>query len=462
MAMWEDQRIAFEARRSRMVSEAIEKDEGVPKATLSTFDVVAIIVGIVVGAGIFKTPSLIAAHVSDVVEMLALWMIGGALSFVGALCYAELAITYPNAGGDYHYLHRAFGRGVSFLFVWARMAVIQTGSIAFLAFVFGDYASQLVRLGSHSSAIYAGAVVLALTMLNVAGIDPGKSAQNLLTSIEICGLLSVIVAGLIAAAPTADGAGTVEAIAGERASIGLAMVFVLLTYGGWNEAAYVSAEIRGERRIAWALFVSLGLITALYMLANLAYWRVLGLTGMTHSDVVAADLMRRAVGEGGGRLISLIIALSALTSANATVITGARAAYAMGRDYRLFRFLGRWDERAGTPVNALIAQGAVALALVIFGAMTRDGFTTIVEYTAPVFWFFFLLTGVALLVLRVKEKERQRPFTVPLYPVVPLIFCASSACMLYSSLLYTGIGAVAGVAVLACGLLIFGLARKRA
>jgi APA family basic amino acid/polyamine antiporter len=462
MSMWEDQRIAFEARRSQMVSEAIEKDEGVPKATLSTFDVVAIIVGIVVGAGIFKTPSLIAANVSDIVEMLALWMIGGALSFVGALCYAELATTYPNAGGDYHYLHRAFGRGVSFLFVWARMTVIQTGSIAFLAFVFGDYASQLVRLGPHSAAIYAGAVVLALTMLNVAGIDPGKSAQNLLTSIEICGLLSVIVAGLILVAPMADGTDAVDTIENGGHSIGLAMVFVLLTYGGWNEAAYVSAEIRGERRIAWALFVSLGLITALYVLANLAYWRALGLAGMVRSDVVAADLMRRAVGEGGGRLISLIIALSALTSANATVITGARAAYAVGRDYRLFGFLGRWDERAGTPVNALIAQGAVALALVIFGAMTRDGFTTIVEYTAPVFWLFFLLTGVALLVLRVKEKERQRPFTVPLYPVVPLIFCASSAYMLHSSLRYTGIGAVAGVAVLACGLPIFGLARKRA
>lgn len=452
MATWEDQRIAFEARRSRMVSEAIEKDEGVPKATLSTFDVVAIIVGIVVGAGIFKTPSLIAANVSDIVEMLALWMIGGALSFVGALCYAELATTYPNAGGDYHYLHRAFGRGVSFLFVWARMTVIQTGSIAFLAFVFGDYASQLVRLGPHSAAIYAGAVVLALTMLNVAGIDPGKSAQNLLTSIEICGLLSVIVAGLILVAPMADGTDAVDTIENGGHSIGLAMVFVLLTYGGWNEAAYVSAEIRGERRIAWALFVSLGLITALYVLANLAYWRALGLAGMVRSEVVAADLMRRAVGEGGGRLISLIIALSALTSANATVITGARAAYAVGRDYRLFGFLGRWDERAGTPVNALIAQGAVALALVVFGAMTRDGFTTIVEYTAPVFWLFFLLTGVALFVLRVKEKERQRPFTVPLYPVVPLIFCASSAYMLHSSLRYTGIGAVAGVAVLACGL----------
>ncbi|MER3428164.1 MAG: amino acid permease [Pyrinomonas sp.] len=446
-----------------MAVEATERAETAqrnePQATLSAVDAAAIIIGIVIGAGIFKTPSLVAANVADAQTMLALWAIGGVVSFIGALCYAELVTAYPNAGGDYHYLSRAYGAPVSFLFVWARMVVIQTGSIALLAFVVGDYASQLVSLGARSSAIYAAAVVLILTTLNAAGIHHGRRAQNLLTATEVGGLLLVIGAGLALAAPAAT-PNNVESQTGAGA-IGLAMIFVLLTYGGWNEAAYVSAEVRGARRLVWALFISIGAITMLYLLANFAYWRGLGLSGMASSEVVAADLMRRTLGEWGGRLISLLIALSALTSANATVITGARAAYAVGRDYRLFSPLGRWNQQTATPVNALIVQGAVALALVLFGAMTRDGFTTMVEYTAPVFWFFFLLTGVALFALRFKDAGRARPFAVPFYPVTPLLFCLSSSYMLYASVRYAGLGAAVGVVILVLGLPVWLVARRR-
>jgi amino acid transporter len=236
------------------------------------------------------------------------------------------------------------------------------------------------------------------------------------------------------------------------------MVFVLLTYGGWNEAAYVSAEVRGERRkIAWALILGLGIVTALYLLVNLAYLRGLGLAGMAASETVATDLMRSAVGERGAALVSLLVAVSALTSANATTITGGRSSYALGRDYRLFSFLGRWSGRANTPVNALMAQGAVALVLVLFGLLTRKGFTTIVDYTAPVFWLFFLLTGISLFVLRMKEPAVKRPFRVPLYPLTPLIFCVSSLYMLWSSLAYTG-----GVLILLAGVPLLLWARRQA
>lgn len=446
------ERMAVDATKR---AEVTWRDE--PRPTLSAVDAMAIIIGIVIGAGIFKTPSLVAANVPDAPTMLALWAVGGVVSFIGALCYAELVTTYPNAGGDYHYLNRAYGSAASFLFVWARMAVIQTGSIALLAFVVGDYASQLISLGAHSSAVYAAAVVVILTALNAAGVHHGRRAQNLLTATEVGGLLLVIGAGLALAAPAgvaADGAANQPG----TGAIGLAMVFVLLTYGGWNEAAYVSAEVRGTRHLVWALFISIGAITTLYLLVNFAYWRGLGLSGMAGSDVVAADLMRRAVGAGGGRLISLLIALSALTSANATVITGARAAYAVGRDYALFAALGQWNRRTETPVNALVAQGAVALALVLFGAATRDGFTTMVEYTAPVFWFFFLLTGVALFALRFKDAGRARPFAVPLYPVMPLLFCFSCGYMLYASVRYAGLGAAVGIAILVLGVPVWWLA----
>jgi amino acid transporter len=437
-----------------------KSNTGSPRPVLSLGDAMAIIVGIVVGAGIFRTPSFVAANSGSASAMLMMWLAGGLVSLVGALCYAELVSAWPHTGGDYHYLTRAYGRGVSFLFAWGRIAVIQTGSIALLAFVFGDYATQLLPLGAYSSALYAALIVVILTVLNASGLQPGRWTQNLLTIVEVMGVLAVILAGLVWALPAS--APALSQPPQTSAAWGLAMVFVLLTYGGWNEAAYVSAEMRGGGRVvARALLLSLGIVTALYLLINWAYLRGLGLSGMTASEAVATDLMRRVVGESGAAIISVLVAVSALTSANATVITGARTNYALGRDYDPFEFLGRWSARSNTPSNALVVQGAVALVLVSFGAITRKGFATIVEYTAPVFWFFFLLTGISLLVLRVKEPQTVRPFRVPIYPITPLIFIASSLYMLWSSLAYTGAGALAGVLILLAGVPLLIWARLR-
>jgi len=427
----------------------------VPRPSLRVVDAMAIIVGTVVGAGIFRTPTLVAANAGSETAVLLAWVAGGVVSLIGALCYAELAATFPHPGGDYHYLGRALGRRLAFLFAWARISVIQTGSIALLAFVFGDYASQFAPLGPLSTPLYAGLAVVVLTALNVAGVREGKTTQNVLTAAEVLGLVLVIAAGLLLPhAPRTEGTGAAGT------AFGLVMVFVLLTYGGWNEAAYVSAEVGGRRDIVRALVWSLLIVTALYVLVNYAYLRGLGMSGVAQSRAVASDLVERAMA-GGGRLVGLLIAVSALTSANAAIFTGARTAYALGRDVRTFSLLGRWRSGPGTPVNALLVQGVVALALVALGALTRNGFETMVEYTAPVFWLFFLLTGVSLFVLRRREPGAPRPFRVPLYPVTPLVFCATSAYLLYSSLAYTGVGALVGVAVLTVGAVVLALTRGR-
>ncbi len=437
-----------------MVAQLVAKkanESAKPVPTLRLKDAVGMIVGIVVGAGIFRTPSLVAANVTSETNVLLLWLAGGAISLVGALCYAELTSTYPHTGGDYHYLTRAYGRPISFLFAWSRITVIQTGSLALLAFVFGDYASQLLRLGEFSPSIYAVVGVVTLTGLNVVGVRQSTRTQNLLTTVEVLSLCLIIVAGLfLIEAPVASSKALPET--GSNAAIGLAMVFVLLTYGGWNEAAYISAEMKGRREVARALLLSLGVITGIYLLVNWAYLRGLGLSGMARSDAVAAELMHRAVGQRGALFVSLLVAISALTSANATVFTGARTNYALGRDFRLFRFLGCWYGPANTPTNSLLVQGAIALALVGIGTATRKGFATMVEYTAPVFWFFFFMVGLSLMVLRRKDSDTPRSFRVPLYPLTPVLFCASCLYMLHSSLVYTGKGALVGVAVLLAGL----------
>jgi basic amino acid/polyamine antiporter, APA family len=432
-----------------------------PRPVLELWDAIALIVGIVVGAGIFKSPSLVAANAGGAWTMLAAWLLGGIVSLIGALCYAELATACPHAGGDYHFLTRAYGRKLSFLFAWARLAVITTGSIALLAFVFGDYCSRLYSLGEHSSALYAASIVIVLTAVNIAGVKAGARTQNWLTILEVLGLLAVAVAGLVLAPAAATAALPGGAGPGQPA-FGLCMVFVLLTYGGWNEAAYISAELKEARKnmlraLMWSMFI----LTALYLLVNLAYLRGLGLAGMARSQVVAADLLQQVWGSAGAQLISVMIAVAALTSINATVIVGARSNYALGCDWPALGFLGRWNERTGSPTQALLAQGAVALALIAFGALMRQGFETMVDYTAPVFWLFFLLTGLALFVLRWREPQRARPFRVPLYPLLPLAFCASSAWLLYSSLAYTRLGALVGVGVLAAGVPLLALALRR-
>ena len=437
-----------------------------PERVLSTRDAVALVVGIVIGAGIFKFPSLVAGMAGSQPMVYALWLAGGLVSIVGALCYAELATAFPNAGGDYHFLTRAFGRPLSFLFAWARATVITTGSIALLAFVLGDYASNLLPLGEHSSAIWAALVVVALTVLNWFGLREGKATQNVLTVFEVSGLVAIVVAGLFVVEPAATVAPAAAAAVAPTgmpaaSALGLAMVFVLLTYGGWNEAAYMSAEVKDRRRgILRALVIGLLLVTALYLLVNFAYLRGLGLEGVAGSKVVAADLLARAWGPGSATLMSLMVIVASLTSINATMLVGARSNYALGRDWKLFGWLGGWHA-SGVPRPALLAQSAISLLLVGLGAATRKGFETMVDFTAPVFWFFFLLTGIALMVLRRTEAAAERPFRVPFYPLLPLLFCASAAWLLYSSLAYTGVGALAGVGVLAAGGLVLVWSMRR-
>ncbi|MBK5105572.1 MAG: amino acid permease [Burkholderiales bacterium] len=432
-----------------------------PAPVLDLRDAIALIVGIVVGAGIFKTPSLVAANAGGTWTMLAAWLLGGIVSLIGALCYAELATACPNAGGDYHFLTRAYGKKLSFLFAWARLAVITTGSIALLAFVFGDYCSRLYSLGAQSSAIYAAAIVIVLTAVNIAGVKSGAATQNWLTALQVLGLLALALAGLVFA-PAAQMSTVPGVVAPGQPAFGLCMVFVLLTYGGWNEAAYISAEVKdGRRNMLRALVWSMLIITALYLLVNLAYLRGLGLAGMAGSQVIAADLLQQVWGSAGARAISVLIAVSALTSINASIIFGARSNYALGRDWPLLGFLGHWNARTGSPSRAMLLQGAVALALIAFGGLMRQGFETMVDYTAPVFWLFFLLTGVALFVLRWREPELARPFRVPLYPLLPLAFCASSAWLLYSSLAYTRLGALVGIGVLVAGVPLLVLAARR-
>lgn len=407
-----------------------------PRRTLSIWDASAITIGIVIGAGIFQSPSMVAGATGSVPLMLGMWILGGVLSLIGALTYAELAAAYPSTGGDYTFLTRAWGRHVSFLFAWARSTVIVTGSIALLGFILGDYLTRLHSLGEHSSAIYAAAAVVVLTAINLIGLKNSARVQNLLTIVEVGGVLLVAVAGFMAGQP--ENFSTVATDSSVSiGSLGLALVFVLLTYGGWNEAAYVSAEVRGgARAMVRTLVVSIVVITLVYVLFVAAAVYALGMQGLQNSRAVGIELMELAFGSVGVQIIGLVVAVAALTSMNSTMIVGARSNHAVGHHWPALAFMSQWRDERNIPIVGFLIQAAIALALVTFGDIEKNGFSTMVEFTAPVFWFFFMLSGMALLVLRRREPHVQRPFTVPGYPVLPLIFIATCAYLFYSSIVY--------------------------
>jgi len=319
--------------------------------------------------------------------------------------------------------------------------------------------------------------VLALTLTNVLGVVLGKLTQNLLSLAKVLGLGAIVYAGWrYGQASVLQGLSTPPA----ETNFGLAMVFVLYAFGGWNDAAFVAAEVRRRRNIIRALILGTALITVIYLAVNIAYLHVLGFERMRGSFTVAADVGKETLGENGSLAISLLVIISALGAINGLIFTGSRVYSTLGADHRLFAVLGRWNPRLGSPAWALMIQAAVVLAMILavgtaFGRDAIDwclnfvgrskipwaryfgGFETLVSGTAPVFWSFFLLTGLSLFALRQRDPYIERPFRVPLFPYLPLIFCAYCAYMLYSAIDYAKWISLIGALPLAVGLVLYGL-----
>jgi len=228
---------------------------------------------------------------------------------------------------------------------------------------------------------------------------------------------------------------------------------VLLTYGGWNEAAYLSGELRDVRRNMWrVLLLGTVVITTIYLLVNLAYLRVFGLEGLRGTHTVGADMMSMLAGPWAAILLSLLVCCTALGTINACIFTGARVYYALGRDVPALGVLGAWSNRGATPVRALALQGGITLLLILFGAFSESGLEAMVAYTAPVFWLFMFLTAMAVIVLRRRDGGRERPFRVPFYPLTPLVLALTCLALFWASARYAGTGAWLGLVVLVAGL----------
>lgn len=462
------------------VREVAPPQPGTVKPHLGLWDIVSIILGIVIGAGIYETAPFIFQNVASPWVGLAVWVAGGILTFMGGLCYAELASTYPRSGGDYVYLTRAFGRWAGFLFAWMQLAVLMTGSIGMMAYIFADYAVTLHRFGPASEFIYAAAAVAALSVANLVGLVFGKRTQNFLTALKVLAIGAIVLAGFFWSGPVA----AKSAVVASSSSLGLAMILVLYTYGGWNDAALVAAEVSDKRRnLPLAFMVGTGLLMLVYLLVNGAYLSALGFEGARESKAIAADVLARPFGEFGAKAIAIFVMISALGSLNGMTYTGSRIYATLGEDYSAFRGLSRWHPRRSVPTASLLTQTAITLFLIMLVGTNwgrnainalvtqvgfaplewqgHGGFETLLRCTSPVFWAFFLMTGISLFVLRAKDPDTPRPWKVPGYPVVPLVFCGMCVYMLYSAVVYAGKLLVIGAVPVLVGLIFYWFCRAQ-
>lgn len=427
-----------------------------PRRELTLLDSVCLIVGIIVGAGIYQMAPDIARGASGGAGLLALWLAGGLLSLCGAMGYAELATTYPREGGDYAYLTRAYGRWAGFLFGWIQLAIVRPGDIAVMAFAFASYACTIhdpLANGPfpYGHQAYACLAVIVLTAINVAGVRQGKWTQNVLTGVKVLGLTAIV--GVAVCAPHAGAAPRIL----EPLPASLALILVLFTFGGWNEMAYVAAEVvNPSRNIVRALILGTASVTVLYLFVNGAFLYTLGYQGLAASRAVATETISTVLPTRAPTVISALVCISALGAVNGLTFTGARISYAVGADHGIFRPLGRWNIRTGTPVRALLLQAAISITLIV----SLGSFLNAILYTAAPVYLFFLATSLAVIVLRRKEPRVERPYRVWGYPFTTMVFCLTCAFLAYSAIVYKPWIALAALGVLLAGLPLYGVSNR--
>lgn len=425
---------------------------------LGLFSGTMAVIGGIVGAGIFRTPAAVAQRVPSSGAALGAWVVGGVVALIGAFCFAELGQRRPRAGGGYVYLRETWGALPAFLYGWALLLVIATGAIAAVAVTFADYALALGGFSKRFTVPVAIGAIAVLSTVNYLGVKPAAVTQNLFTLLKLAALAALIVIGLGATPLPAAAASTAPAPAGSLiASIGIALTPILFTYGGWQQTNFIAEEIvDAERTLPRALVFGVAAVVVVYLLANLAYLRVLGHAGLAATTAPAADLMKARLGPTGGALIAAGIAVSTFGFLNLVILVTPRVLQAMAADGVFFPRLARLHPRYRTPAAAILVQAAWA------GALTLTGtFGQLVDYVAFGDWIFFGLTVAGLFRYRARDralgvKPPVGAFRIPGYPWTPGLFVVAAAYVVVSAVLASPRNALIGFGLLALGLPVYG------
>lgn len=421
---------------------------------LGLLDSVVIVIGTVIGSGIFLVPGAIARSLPSTGLILAVWSLTGALTFFGALAYAELGAMMPDTGGQYVYLREAYGPLVGFLSGWASFLVIQSGGIATLAAGFSIYLGFFLPLTPLLAKLASIALVVILTAVNYRGVRLGAGVQRVFTFLKLAGLAIVVVSAFVASqhapAPAAPH------VPFNAASFGVAMIACLWAYEGWNCLGFVAGEVkRPERNILLALALGTAGLIAIYLIANVAYLRVLSVPQIAAANRVAATTAETTMGSMGAMLVSLTILVSIIGAANGSTLTYARIYFAQAHDGLFFRAVGYVHPRFETPHLAILVQGIWVCILALSG--TYEILYTYVIFAA---WIFYGLAVLGVLVLRRKAPNAPRPYKMWGYPVTPLLFAGISFWFVGNTIVSTPRPALIGLAIVAAGIPVYYLWRR--
>jgi basic amino acid/polyamine antiporter, APA family len=422
--------------------------------TLGVFSGTMMVVGGIIGSGIFLNPAIVAQRVGSVKLTLLAWVLGGVIALIGALVYAELGSQRPLAGGGYIYLRDGYGRLPAFLYAWTLLLVIATGAIAAVAVTFASYTSALLGLGPATRVPLAIGAIVILSAVNYLGVRPGSITQNVFTLLKLAALACLIAAGLLAQPSAATTAAAPAQQGGTILALGAAMVPVLFAYGGWQQTNFVAQElIRPEKNLPRALVLGVTIVVVVYLLANLAYVRTLGLVGLAASTAPAADSMEALLGKPGRTLIAAGIALSTFGFLNLVILVSPRVYQAMAGDGLFFPSVARLHPRYRTPSGAILFQGAWAILLTLTG---RYG--DLLDYVVFGDWIFFGATAATLFVFRARETAGQPAhvrFRMRGHPVGTAIFVLAAVYVVVGSIASNPGNALKGTALILFGIPVF-------
>jgi len=411
-------------------------------------DGVAIVAGTMIGSGVFLVPSVIATLVPSLAGVLIVWIVGAAFSVSAALVLSELGAMFPAAGGLYVYLREAYGPLVAFLYGWASILAIDSGATAAVSAAFGIYLAQLIPLTPVQVKMCGVAVIAFLTIVNCLGVKFGKTVQNVFAACKIVGIFGM-------AALLFSRANFVQM----RASLwpdsahtpitgfGIALVAALWAYYGWHETSYNAGEFRNPQRdLPKALVIGTILVTATYLLANLAYYAVLSPAEVAHSPRVAATALASVFGASAGSILAAMIMVSAFGAANGMILSGPRIPYVMANDGVFLHAAGRTNPKTQTPILAIVIQGVWASILCSVGT-----FSQLITYAVFTICIFFVLAALAVIRLRKTRPELARPFRTPLYPVLPIVVVLANGGLLLNSVIADPKGSAIGIAMVLIG-----------
>jgi APA family basic amino acid/polyamine antiporter len=446
------------------------------KRELGLWTAASIVVGTVIGSGIFLVPKTMINAVGSPDWVFAVWVFGGILSLAGALTYAELAAAMPEAGGEYVYLREAYGPLFAFIYGWTQMWVAKSGSIATLATAFFYYLANFwpsleksmfvigLPIGPGGGPleisrgqILAMGVILGLAVVNYFGVRFGGGVQVAMTIVKVAAIAGVIAIGLTAPVGAASNFSTSAAATGGISGFFAALVAALWAYDGWNNVAMVSSEVQNpQRNLPRALILGTASVIVIYLAANLAYFYVLSAGEVAATDRVAAEMMRKVMGAGGAGAVSAAAMISIFAALNGSILTGARVPYAMARDGLFFQSIGQVHPRYFTPANSILAMSAWAALLVLSGR-----YEDLFNYVIFSSWILYGMATASVIVLRRKRPDMVRPYRALGYPVVPVLFVLVAVALLLSTLQSRPRESLLGIGIILAGLPFYARWRRR-